>query len=246
MTALNSFDEPIDALVIGANGGLGRAFVDALVRDERVRTVNAWSRGEIAASHDKLSSSIVDTGEETQIAASTSAIGRLSLVIVATGILHNHKDMFPEKSWKEIDPVQLAESLRINAILPALIAKHTLPCLPRRGKAAFCVLSARVGSISDNRLGGWYSYRAGKAALNQIVKCLSIELSRTRPDALCVGLHPGTVDTGLSRPFQKSFRPNSRLFSPDESVMHLLQVIDATTPELSGSLLAWDGRVISP
>ena len=246
MTTFHSFDELIDALVVGANGGLGRAFVDALVRDERVRTVNAWSREEIAVRHDKLSSSVIDTGDEIQLASAARAIGRLSLIVVATGMLHTDGDMFPEKSWKELDPEQLAESLRINAILPALIAKHTLPCMPRRGKAAYCVLSARVGSISDNRLGGWYSYRAGKAALNQIVKCLSIELGRTRPDAVCVGLHPGTVDTGLSRPFQKSLRPGSRLFSPDESVMHLLQVIDTTTPELSGSLLAWDGSVIPP
>ena len=246
MTGFSSFDEPIDALVVGANGGLGRAFVEALVRDELVRSVNAWSRGEVAFRHDKLSSGVIDIDDESQVASSASAIGRLSLVIVATGILHNHDGMFPEKSWKDIDPGQLAESFRINAILPALVAKHTLPCLPRRGKAAFCVLSARVGSISDNRLGGWYSYRAGKAALNQIVRCLSIELSRKRPDSVCIGLHPGTVDTGLSEPFHKSLRPASRLFSPDESVLHLLQVVDTATPELSGSLLAWDGSVIPP
>lgn len=135
------------------------------------------------------------------------------------------------------------EGFAINAIGPALVAKHVLPLLPREGKAVFAALSARVGSISDNRLGGWYGYRASKAALNQLIRTLSIELARQRKDAICVGLHPGTVDSPLSRPFQSSVE---RLFTPMFAAERLLTVIEGLDVTQSGQLLAWDGSTIAP
>jgi NAD(P)-dependent dehydrogenase (short-subunit alcohol dehydrogenase family) len=167
------------------------------------------------------------------------------LVLVATGVLHEASGLTPEKSWRALDGAQLARYMQVNAIGPALLAKHFLPHFPRRGRAVFAALSARVGSISDNRLGGWYGYRASKAALNMLVRTLALELGRRAPEAVCVGLHPGTVDTGLSRPFQSAVA-EGRLFSPEQSAGYLLQVIDKLTPADSGKLFAWDGAEIPP
>ena len=140
----------------------------------------------------------------------------------------------------------MMESFYINTVLPALIAKHVMVKIPRNERAIFCALSARIGSISDNRFGGWYSYRAGKSALNQIIKCLSIEVRRTHSQTVCIGLHPGTVNTKLSLPFQKSMAPNHKLFSPAESANHLLTVMDHVKLENSGAVYAWDGTIIPP
>jgi NAD(P)-dependent dehydrogenase (short-subunit alcohol dehydrogenase family) len=133
----------------------------------------------------------------------------------------------------------------VNAIGPALVAKHFLPLLARGRSTAFAALSARVGSISDNRLGGWYGYRASKAALNMLIKTLSIELARTRPEAVCVALHPGTVDTRLSGPFQRSVAPD-QLFTPEVSGRHLLRVLERLVPSDSGGCFAWNGKAIDP
>ena len=245
MTALHSFGQPIDALIVGATGGLGRAFTDALIADASVRTVHAWSRSPTGTQHNKLTVREFDISDQDQLRTAADTVDRLSLVIVSTGLLHNGDGSLPERSWKSLDPAHMAENFRVNTILPAIIAKHTVPLLPRRERCVFAVLSARVGSISDNRLGGWYSYRASKAALNQIVACLGIELRRTHPQSVCVGLHPGTVDTQLSRPFQKSLAENHKLYEPSEAASNLLRVIDGTPPKHSGSLLSWDGSVLS-
>ena len=149
----------------------------------------------------------------------------------------------PEKTWRSLNAAALAKAFRINTVGPALVAKHFLPLLARRRKSAFAVLSARVGSISDNRLGGWYAYRASKAALNMLIRTLSIELKRSNRDALCIALHPGTVDSRLSKPFQGNV-PDGKLFSPDVAANHLLSVIDGVDPEQSGKLFAWDGAEI--
>ena len=244
MVRLTSFSEPIDALIVGAQGGLGRAFVDALLGVEDVRRVHAWSRQRVLLDHPKLHSSALDTCCEAALGSAAQEIDRLSLVIVATGVLHNADGLSPEKSWRAIEPESMAESFRINAILPALIAKVALPLMPRRARSVFCALSARVGSISDNKLGGWYSYRASKAALNQIIKCLSIELQRTHPGLICIGLHPGTVDTGLSRPFQRTLATNHHMFAPAESADQLIRVIDGATVRETGSLMAYDGSIV--
>jgi NAD(P)-dependent dehydrogenase (short-subunit alcohol dehydrogenase family) len=163
-------------------------------------------------------------------------------VIVATGLLHAD-GVTPERSNAALDPRQLMRLFAINAVGPALIAKHVLPLLPRGERSVFAALSARVGSIGDNRLGGWHSYRASKAALNMLIRTLAIELERTRPQAILVGLHPGTVDTELSKPFQRGV-PEGRLFTPDQSAERLLAVVDGLEPEDSGGVFAWDGQRI--
>ena len=139
----------------------------------------------------------------------------------------------------------MQRSFAVNAIGPALVAKHVLGRFPRDERAVFAAISARVGSISDNRLGGWYGYRAAKAALNQLIRSLAIELARTRPEAVCVGLHPGTVDTRLSEPFQGNV-PDRQLFTPQASTARMLEVIDNLKSADTGQLFAYDGSVIAP
>jgi len=147
----------------------------------------------------------------------------------------------PEKSWRELDPEQMARSFALNAIGPALIMKHALPQLPRDGKAIFATLSARVGSIGDNSLGGWYGYRASKAALNQFVRTASIELKRSKPEAICVALHPGTVNTRLSSPFSKR---NLDVQSPNVAAKRLLAVIANLDVSHSGGFFDHHGETI--
>ncbi len=168
--------------------------------------------------------------------------GPVDLVIVATGILHR-ASISPEKSMREMSANAMAEVFAINTIGPALVAKHFLPQLRRGSKSVFAALSARVGSIEDNRLGGWMSYRASKAALNMLIKTLSIEHGRRRPDSIIAGLHPGTVDTALSEPFQKNV-PDGKLFTPAQSADYLLSVIDGLKASDTGGVFAWDGARI--
>lgn len=151
--------------------------------------------------------------------------------------------MQPEKTFRALEPQALAHAYAVNAIGPALIAKHALPHLARDHKAVFAALSARVGSISDNAKGGWHAYRASKAALNMILRTCAIELKMKNKSAVCVGLHPGTVDTALSAPFQ-GFVPPTQLFTTDHSAACLLDVIDGLTSADSGGLFAWDGQPI--
>ncbi|MEC9152536.1 MAG: SDR family NAD(P)-dependent oxidoreductase, partial [Pseudomonadota bacterium] len=145
-----------------------------------------------------------------------------------------------EKSWSALSYDSLERVFRINTIGPALVAKHFLPLLAKDRKTVFAALSARVGSIDDNRLGGWYGYRASKAALNMIIKSLSIELARRRPLAICVGLHPGTVDTALSQPYKRGVTKGS-VFTPKRAAGNLLQVLETLKPTDRGGLFAWDG-----
>ena len=236
---LPSFEPGLTAVVCGASGGIGRAFIDALNTDSSVKRVIALSRtGNVPETADAIQFDIED---EASIAAAAREIGGpVDLVVVATGILHDG-NFQPEKNWNALSAEGLARSFAINAIGPALIAKHFLPLLPKQRKSVFAALSARVGSIEDNRLGGWYGYRASKAALNQLLKTLAIELKRTRKEAVCIGLHPGTVDTGLSKPFQGGV-PEGKLFTPDFSASKLLAVIDNVTPADTGRVFAWDGK----
>jgi NAD(P)-dependent dehydrogenase (short-subunit alcohol dehydrogenase family) len=161
---------------------------------------------------------------------------------VATGVLHDAA-LQPEKTWRDISPDAFAHAFAVNATGPALIAKHFLPLLARDRRAVFAALSARVGSIEDNRLGGWTAYRASKAALHQIIRTCAIELARKNKAALCVALHPGTVDTALSAPFQRGVAPE-KLFAPDYSAERLIEVIDGLSPADSGQAYAWDGARI--
>ncbi len=240
---LKSFGSGLNVAVVGATGGIGAAVSARLAEMPSVNRLFTLSRHPGPDPTDLL----LDVTDEASIAAAAETIRSrgdvLHLVIVATGSLHDGGDLQPEKSWRALNPENLAQAFRVNAMGPALVAKHFLPLLARDRKAAFAALSARVGSISDNELGGWYAYRASKAALNMLIRGLSIELARRWPDALCVGLHPGTVDTGLSAPFQGNV-PTNKLFTPDVAAVHLLGVLDDLTTADTGGVFAWDGTRI--
>jgi NAD(P)-dependent dehydrogenase (short-subunit alcohol dehydrogenase family) len=166
------------------------------------------------------------------------------MVIVATGLLSDATHG-PDKSLRALEADWMMQNFRINSIGPALIARHIMPLMPRSGRSVFAALSARVGSISDNRLGGWHSYRASKAALNMLIRTIAIDLARTHPDALCVSLHPGTVDTELSRPFQRGIT-DGQIKHPADSARALIDIIDSLSPSQTGRCFAWDGTEIAP
>ena len=246
MSKLNSFSEGAHVVVVGANGGIGSACVDALLDDPRVARVSALSRGPVARRHERLRAAAIDFADESSIEAAArecAAEGGVDLVIVTTGILHRDPDISPEKRLADIDGDTMAEVFRINTIGPALLAKHFLPLLRRDAKSAFAAISARVGSIGDNRLGGWSSYRASKAALNMLLRTFSVEQARTNASCVVVALHPGTTDTQLSKPFQRNV-PEDKLFTPAFVAERLLAVLDGLTSDDSGGFFAWDGSPI--
>lgn len=244
---LSSFAADMNVAVIGASGGIGRALTTGLAGSSSVARIMATSRSGVDPACVKVQAQRVDLEDEATIArAAASAGGRpVDLVIVASGILHDGDRLRPEKTWRALDGAALERVYRVNAVGPALVAKHFLPLLARDRKSVFAVLSARVGSISDNRLGGWHSYRASKAALNMLLRTFAIELARRNPRALCVGLHPGTVDTRLSAPFQENV-PEDKLFTSKFAALRLLKVLDRVTSEDSGRVFAWNGQVIPP
>lgn len=242
-TMLRSFGNDLSVAIVGASGGIGGAFADALERSENVRLVFRLNRSD---SSDQNVIPIDILSEESIAKAATSMGGltdRLDLIIVATGILHQGNEIAPEKSWRAISSEAMGQVFAVNTIGPALVAKHLLPLLRSDRKSAFAALSARVGSISDNELGGWHAYRASKAALNMLIKNFAIELSRRNDQGLCVGLHPGTVETQLSEPFQRGVE-DGKLLSPRYSASRLLDVLDTLTPDDTGYLYAWDGARI--
>lgn len=228
-------------VVIGASGGIGGALRDALARARRHDVIFGFGRSLAAPM-------TLDITEEASVAASAALVRNSGavpqMVFVASGVLHDSRHG-PEKKLDDIDPGWMAHNFAVNAIGPALVAKHFLPIMPRSGRTVLAILSARVGSIGDNRSGGWHSYRASKAALHQLVRTLSIAEARRNPEALVIALHPGTVDTGLSAPFQRSL-PAGQLTSPADAAAHLLRVIDQLTPAQTGRIFAWDGSEIIP
>jgi NAD(P)-dependent dehydrogenase (short-subunit alcohol dehydrogenase family) len=229
------------ALVIGAGGGLGAALVQALSipGEHGINSVLALGRATQPA---------IDYSEETSLQNAAAWVAsqcqlqgaELRLLIVASGFLHGAAGQ-PERSWSQLNADYLSEVFRINAIGPALVMKHFLPLLPRQGRCVAGFVSAKVGSIGDNALGGWYGYRAAKAALNQLVKTAAIELKRRNPQALCVALHPGTVDTALSEPFAKA---GLKLRPPDVAATELLTVLAALEPAQTGALVDYQGKVL--
>ena len=223
------------AVVVGAGGGLGAALAAALERGGAYGRVSRLGRG---------SAPPLDLLSEASIAAAAAwaaGQGVIRLVLDATGFLHDVR-FRPERGWRDIDPAHMAHAFAVNAIGPALLMKHFCPLLPREGRAVFATLSARVGSIGDNRLGGWHSYRASKAALNQLVRTAAVELRRHNPDGLCVALHPGTADTALSAPFAKTgldVRP------PDIAAREVLAVLDGLSAAQSGGFFDHRGDPIA-
>lgn len=212
----------MSTLVVG-RGGIGSAL--AIATDAAV-----WGRPE------------VDVTDEASIMRATALLMDVDRVFVTTGLLHDDRQQ-PERRLRELNADNLARSFAVNTIAPAIIAKHVIPYLPRERRSLFAVLGARVGSIADNRTGGWYGYRASKAALVMLVRSIAIETARSHPQTIVVALHPGTVDTAMSRPFQRNITP-AKLFTPEQAAAHLLRVVDALTPADSGSHFAWDGARI--
>ncbi|MHA7840627.1 MAG: SDR family NAD(P)-dependent oxidoreductase [Gammaproteobacteria bacterium] len=233
--------------IIGSSGAIGNAFTQQLAALHPKATLHAFSRTVINSASDNVYYHAIDYKDETSIASSAALAAKdapLDLVIVATGLLH-HENIKPEKSLREISAEKMKTLFEVNTILPALMAKHFLPTLNKHSSSIFAALSARVGSISDNRLGGWYGYRASKAALNMIIKNAAIEIGRKNKQAIIVSLHPGTVDSDLSKPFQENV-PTEKLFTPDFAVKKLLAVLNNLTPNDTGQCFAWDGVIINP
>lgn len=226
------------AVIIGASGGIGAALEAALIEEGMFDVVHGFARSRSGPRH-------LDLLDEPSIAAAAAHVANgppPALVIVATGLLHaaGHG---PEKALRDLDPEWLAQVYAVNAIGPVLIAKHFLPIMPRAGRTVFATLSARVGSIGDNRLGGWHGYRASKAALNMLVRNLSIEERRRNDRAIIVTLHPGTVDTALSQPFQGNVQPG-RLFDRERAALQLLDVIEGLKISDSGQFFDFQGEPI--
>ncbi len=233
------------AVIIGATGGIGAALTEVLAADPEIEAVHALSRsGRTPPMHKVIpgKADILDENSLSLAAAEIKAQGQPYLVIVATGLLSTDT-VQPEKSYRHQNLEAFEQVFAINTFGPGLVAKHFLPLMPRTGRAVFAVLSARVGSISDNRLGGWHAYRASKAALNMLVRNYAVEQRRRNEDFIAVSLHPGTVDTDLSKPFQSNV-PDKQLFTPQHSAKALLDVIAGLSPDQSGRAFDWAGKEI--
>ena len=223
------------AVVIGASGSIGKALFAEICNSKIFDKVVPLTRSSIPMI-DLLSEETILNCSKF-IAAKTTP---LRLVVDATGILHS-TNIIPEKSMKATDGETLSKLFQINAIGPLLLMKHFIPLFPKNGKTIFTSLSARVGSISDNKLGGWYGYRASKAALNQFIRTAAVELKRTHPEGICTAIHPGTVVSTLSQPFSKS---GLDLFTPGEAAQKLFDVIKAFNESDSGGFFDYEKRKI--
>lgn len=250
--------ESINVLIVGGNRGIGLGFVRSLLQSEfaehfqaPIARLYATYRNEvsaelaaIAAAHpDRLTLIQMDVTNEAQIAQGVvrlqSQIDRLHLVIYCVGFLHEG-GIQPEKSLQQIRADHLIRYFQVNSIGAVLLAKQMLPLMKHSDRSVFASISAKVGSIGDNQLGGWYGYRASKAALNMLMRTTAIEYSRKSPKTLVVMLHPGTTDTQLSKPFQRNVAPE-KLFSVEKTVAQLLNVIAALQPDDNGQFFSWDG-----
>ena len=217
------------ALIIGASGGIGSALCDAL----RARGVAVTG---LSRRVDGL-----DVTNEVSVAAALGALeGPFDLIFVASGALEVD-GAEPEKTLQSVTAKAMADQFAVNCIGPSLVLKHGLRLLPRKGRAVFVALSARVGSIGDNRLGGWYSYRTAKAALNQMMHTAAIELGRTHKQAICVSLHPGTVATD----FTAKYAARHKTVPPEEAAQNLLAVIDGLDVSDSGLFFDWAGKQVT-
>lgn len=240
-----SFGQNLRCVVVGSSGGIGAAMVDALVESDQVSRIHALSRTGRSHPSTKVANLTFDFTDENSLIAAAQALQEVKpfdIIIVATGLLQGD-GISPEKNLRALSHNGFAKSFEINTIGPAMTAKYFVPLLRRDEKAVFAALSARVGSISDNRLGGWYAYRASKAALNMVLKTLAIEIGRRFKNQIIIGLHPGTVDTDLSKPFQGNV-PEGKLFTPEFSAENLLKVVDGLSADDSGNLFDWAGKQV--
>ena len=240
------------AIVVGASRGIGLAITRALLEAPSIDSVVASYRSKstadelFALADPRLRCFPAEVTDEDSLRRFAEDVRkqaiRPDLVVHCAGILHE-PGLQPEKSLRQCDPEALQRILTVNSIGPLLVAKHLIPLVPRRQPAHFAVLSAMVGSIGDNRLGGWYGYRASKAALNQLLRTLSIECKRTHPGLCVTAIHPGTTDTQLSQPFQGNVKPG-KLYTPEQSAKRIIEVVTAGSPEDTGRFVNWDGKTI--
>jgi NAD(P)-dependent dehydrogenase (short-subunit alcohol dehydrogenase family) len=232
--------------VIGSSGAIGNAFLEHYIKDESVENIFSFSRSNISIENNKVTQSLIDVENEASIQKAAESLEELKLdeIIIASGLLHT-KDFGPEKSIKDLKADNILKILSVNTVGPAIVGKYFLPLLNKNNKSVMAFLSARVGSISENKIGGWYSYRASKAALNQIIKNFSIEINRVNSQAIILGLQPGTVESNFSQPFKKNVKEGN-LFTAEYSVSMLLNVINSCTTKDSGKLIGWDGEEIKP
>lgn len=253
----DSFAPESNVLIQGASRGIGLEFVRQCLAQPKVARVVATCRApgeatglrELAATAGgRLRLVSLDVTDEASIAQAAAATreyaGHLHLLVNAAGVLHDAGlGLAPEKRLSDVTGAALAHSFAVNAAGPLLVARHFERCFAHPGRAVFASISAKVGSIGDNRLGGWYAYRASKAAQNMFTRTLAIEWARSRRNVICVALHPGTTDTDLSRPFQGGV-PEGKLFPVQRTVSQLLGVIDRLGPRDSGQFFGWDGEPI--
>ncbi|MGA1133213.1 MAG: SDR family NAD(P)-dependent oxidoreductase [Prochlorotrichaceae cyanobacterium] len=252
-TTVANFPGP-QGVVTGASRGIGLEFVRQLLSYDKVQRVFAVSRqvqtAELLALQQTWGDRLIllpgDMTEEAEVAEIATQVQtyttQLHWVINTIGVLQE-PGLSPEKSLRQIEAAGLLRSFAVNSIPTVLLAKHFLPLLRHPDRSIFAVLSAKVGSIGDNRLGGWYGYRASKAALNMFIKTIALEYQRRSPQTIVLALHPGTTDTQLSKPFQGNV-PTEQLFSVERTVRQLITVIDGTTSDQSGSFFAWDGSIL--
>ena len=242
-----------DALIVGASSGLGLALTLRVLEKTAASRVFATYRRNAASTElaelqerypGRLELLRCELESDASLDAMQNALmshkAQLTLTLHAAGILHE-PGLQPEKSLKQLSRENLMRVLEINAAGPALIAKAVFDCIPHSTLSHFAALSAMVGSIGDNNLGGWYSYRASKSALNQLMKTLAIEARRTRPNLCVTSIHPGTTDTPLSKPFQARVPPG-KLYSPGQSAKRILSVVLSGSPADSGRFMNWDGK----
>lgn len=240
-----------NALIVGASQGIGLGFVKHLLDDARFQHIYGTFRQpgtaeellNLAQQSAQLTPLPMDVADENSILEAVAALQaqspQLHLVVYCVGLLHDG-DFQPEKSVRQLSSENLLRSFQVNAIGAALLTKHLLPLLKHDRPSVFAAISAKVGSIGDNRLGGWYGYRASKAALNMLIKTASLEYARKSPHTILALLHPGTTDTRLSQPFQRGVSPE-KLFAVERTVAQLMGVIDRLAPTDSGEFFSWDG-----
>ncbi len=241
-----------NVLIVGASQGIGLGFVQALLQDSQISRIYATYRRLDSATvllaltaeyPGRLMSVKVDLTDEVEIKQCVEQIrtevDKLHGIINCVGILHEGQ-LQPEKSLRQIDPENLMRYFQVNSISAILLAKHVVPLLNHGDRNVFATISAKLGSIGDNQLGGWYGYRASKAALNMLMRTVAIEYRRKSPHTIVVTLHPGTTDTHLSRPFQKNVSPE-KLFSVERAIAQLSDILERLKSEDSGEFFSWDG-----
>ncbi len=248
---MNNHQTQTNALIVGASRGIGLGFVKALLHKQTINIYATYRQRNVAGELLSLETAYpqtlhcleVDITKEETIANLSSYIqqkeSQLHLVINCVGILHKGA-LQPEKNLRQISSEGLLYYFQVNSIGSVLLAKHLLPLFDHENRSVLVFMSAKLGSIGDNYLGGWYGYRASKAALNMLMRTVSIEYSRKCPQSIVVSLHPGTTDTNLSKPFQKNV-PTHKLFSVEKTVNQLLAVIDNLSEDDRGYFFSWDG-----